>query len=31
LFCWYWWNSWPLMFKLSLGEMWLFVLLILVE
>jgi hypothetical protein len=28
--CWYWWNCWPLLFKLE-GERWLFVLLILVE
>jgi hypothetical protein len=31
LFCWYWWNWWPSLFKRSLGESWLFVLLILVE
>jgi len=30
LFCWYWWNCWPSLFKLE-GERWKFVLLILVE
>ena len=31
LFCWYWLNCWPSLFKLSLGKRLLFVLLILVE
>ena len=31
LFCWYWWNCWPSLFKPSLGEMWVLAMLILVE
>jgi hypothetical protein len=31
LSCWYWWNCWPSLFKISLGERLLFILLILVE